>query len=48
VSSAAVGISALGTVDVRASAADGVTYGLVALPLIALGAALLSVRTPVR
>lgn len=48
VSSATVSSGVLGTVDLRASPADGVTYGLVALPLLALGAALLSVRTPAR
>jgi len=46
VSSATVTSGVLGTVDLRAYPADGVTYGLVAMPLLALGAALLSVRTP--
>ncbi|HEU4421509.1 MAG TPA: hypothetical protein VFR67_03100 [Pilimelia sp.] len=48
VSSATVSSGVLGTVDLRASPASGVKYGLVALPLLALGAALLSVRTPAR
>lgn len=48
VSSATVSSGVLGTVDLRASPASGVTYGLVAMPLLALGAALLSVRTPAR
>jgi hypothetical protein len=47
-SSASVGSSVLGAVDMRSSAAAGVRYGLAALPLLALGAALLSVRTPAR
>jgi hypothetical protein len=38
--------SVLGRVDLRTDAAPGSTYGLIAPPLLALGAALLSVRTP--
>jgi hypothetical protein len=47
VTASAVG-KALGNVQLETSAAVGITYGLVALPLLALGAALLSVRTPAR
>jgi hypothetical protein len=39
---------ALSGVKLSASAAAGTTFGLVALPVLALGAALLSVRTPAR
>jgi hypothetical protein len=40
--------SALGTFDLRAATGPGTGFGLVALPVLALGAALLSVRTPGR
>jgi hypothetical protein len=36
----------LGAVDVRAETGPGIAYGLIAPPLLGLGAALLSVRTP--
>jgi hypothetical protein len=40
--------SALGTFDLRAATGPGGGFGLVALPVLAVGAALLSVRTPGR
>jgi hypothetical protein len=36
----------LGAVSLRAATGPGITYGLVAPPLLGIGAALLSVRTP--